>query len=242
MQGYIKLYRQILDNPIVCKDGECFAIWCYLLLNATHTEYDTMFKGKRITLIPGQLITGRKSIAQKLKVDESKVQRFLKLLEIEQQIEQQKSNKNRLITIVNWSKYQENEQQTEQQVNNKRTTSEQQVNTNNNVKNIKNDNNVNNIIKNIVEYLNERTFSDYKYSTRKTQDLIKARLNEGFTIDDFKKVIDKKTIEWLKNDKMNKYLRPQTLFGTNFESYLNQPEKQITLKDINIDDIGGMYE
>lgn len=138
MQGYIKLYRQILDNPIVCKDGECFAIWCYLLLNATHTEYDTIFKGKRITLIPGQLITGRKSIAQKLKVDESKVQRFLKLLEIEQQIEQQKSNKNRLITIINWNKYQENEQQIEQQVNNKRTTSEQQVNTNNNDKNEKN--------------------------------------------------------------------------------------------------------
>ena len=189
MQGYIKLYRQILDNPIVCKDGECFAIWCYLLLNATHTEYDTIFKGKRITLMPGQLITGRKSIAQKLKVDESKVQRFLKSLEIEQQIEQQKSNKNRLITIVNWNKYQESEQQNEQQVNNKRTTSEQQVNTNNNVKNVNNDKNVKNIIKDIVEYLNLKTNSNYRYTSRKTQDLIKARMNEGFTLEDFKKVI-----------------------------------------------------
>jgi hypothetical protein len=62
----------------------------------------------------------------------------LKYLEIEQQIEQQKTTKFTIITILNWDRYQENEQQSEQQVNNKRTTSEQQVNTNKNVKNDKN--------------------------------------------------------------------------------------------------------
>lgn len=141
MEGWIKLHRKLLENPIVCKDKDYLAVWIYLLLNATHTEYDTLFRGKRITLQKGQLITGRKSVSEKLKIDENKVQRILKTLENEQQIEQQKSNKNRLITIVSWNKYQQNEQQNEQQVNNNRTTNEQQVNTNKNIKNIKNDKN-----------------------------------------------------------------------------------------------------
>lgn len=143
MGGWVKIHRQILNNPIICKDAETFAIWLYLLLNATHQEYDVLFKGKRITLNKGQLITGRKTIASDLNISESKVQRTLKMFEIEHQIEQQTSSKNRLVSIVNWNKYQENEQQNKQQVNNNRTTSEQQVNTNKNIKNIKNDKNIN---------------------------------------------------------------------------------------------------
>lgn len=73
----------------------------------------------------------------------------------------------------------------------------------------------------IVEYLNEKAGTRYKYTSKATQDKIKARCNEGFTIDDFKTVIDKKCIEWLETD-MQKFLRPETLFGTKFESYLNQ--------------------
>ena len=137
-QGWIKLHRKMLDNPVVWKDSDHLAVWIYLLLNATHKDMDVLFKSKRITLKPGQLITGRKSIAKKLDISESKVHRVLKMLEIEQQIEQQTSNKNRLIAIVGWNEYQSCEQQIEQQVNNNRTTSEQQVNTNKNIKNIKN--------------------------------------------------------------------------------------------------------
>jgi len=137
-QGWIKLHRKMLDNPVVWKDSDHLAVWIYLLLNATHKDMDVLFKNKRITLKPGQLITSRKSIAKKLDISESKVHRVLKMLEIEQQIEQQTSNKNRLITIVRWNEYQSCEQQIEQQVNNNRTTSEQQVNTNKNIKNIKN--------------------------------------------------------------------------------------------------------
>jgi hypothetical protein len=136
LDGYIKLHRKLLENPIVCKDGEYLAIWIYLLLNATHKECDAVFKGKRITLLPGQLITGRKSIAKKFNTSESKVQRVIKKLEIEHQIEQQTSNENRLITILNWGDYQKTEQQNEQPVNNERTTSEQRVNTNKNEKNV----------------------------------------------------------------------------------------------------------
>ena len=144
--GWIKLHRKILGNPIIMKDSDHLAVWTYLLLNATHAEYPALFKGQKIMLQPGQLLTGRKSIADKLKISESKVTRILNSFKSEQQIEQQTSNKNRLISILNWDLYQISEQQIETQVNNNRTTSEQQVNTNKNVKNIKNDKNgINNI-------------------------------------------------------------------------------------------------
>jgi uncharacterized phage protein (TIGR02220 family) len=74
----------------------------------------------------------------------------------------------------------------------------------------------------IVAYLNQKTNSSYKTTSKKTKDLIRARCNEGFTFEDFKTVIDKKTQEWLHDQNMSRYLRPETLFGTKFESYLNQ--------------------
>lgn len=85
----------------------------------------------------------------------------------------------------------------------------------------------------ITDYLNEKTGSQYRSSTKKTQSLIKARFNEGFKIDDFKRVIDIKTNEWLNNKDMSKYLRPETLFGTKFESYLNQEHKPVSNDSAN---------
>lgn len=76
---------------------------------------------------------------------------------------------------------------------------------------------------NIISFLNSTTGSKYKASTDKTRRLIAARLAEGFTVDDFKTVITKKAKEWQGTD-MAQYLRPETLFGTKFEGYLNQPE------------------
>ena len=118
MDGWIKIHRKILENPIVCKDADHIAVWIYLLLNATHVNFPAVFKGKKITLHPGQLITGRKVISEKFNVSESKMQRILKTFENDRQIEQQTSNANRLITILNWEKYQLVEQQIEQPVNN----------------------------------------------------------------------------------------------------------------------------
>lgn len=76
--------------------------------------------------------------------------------------------------------------------------------------------------KEIVDYLNEKAGTKFRSQTKDTQKHIRARVNEGFTIDDFKKVIDTKTSQWLNDPKMNAYLRPATLFGTKFEGYLNE--------------------
>lgn len=73
----------------------------------------------------------------------------------------------------------------------------------------------------IIDYLNQKTGKNFKHTTNKTQIVIKARWNEGFEEDDFRRVIDNKVSEWKGTD-MEKYLRPETLFGTKFEGYLNQ--------------------
>ena len=116
MEGWISLHRKLLDNPIVCKDSDYLAVWVYLLLNATHKNYDVLFNGKRCTLKAGQLITGRKSIAGKLKINESKVKRILIEFESDQQIARQRGSRNSLISIVNWNKYQHNDQQSDRQM------------------------------------------------------------------------------------------------------------------------------
>lgn len=79
------------------------------------------------------------------------------------------------------------------------------------------------VAEDIVTFLNSVTGSNYRSTTDKTRKLIAARLAEGFTVNDFRTVITKKTKEWTGTD-MAQYLRPETLFGTKFEGYLNQPE------------------
>lgn len=73
----------------------------------------------------------------------------------------------------------------------------------------------------IISYLNEKAETAYKPTTAKTKKAIHARLEEGFAVDNFKTVIEKKCAEWIGDPKMEKYLRPETLFGTKFEGYLN---------------------
>lgn len=92
----------------------------------------------------------------------------------------------------------------------------------------------------IVAYLNEKAGTNYRAGTKKTHTCIHARLAEGFTEDDFKTVIDKKCAEWIGTD-FEKFLRPETLFGTKFESYLNA--KVTTKKTVtgNQDDLDEFF-
>lgn len=97
----------------------------------------------------------------------------------------------------------------------------------------------------IINYLNEVVGTQYRPNSKESQKHIKARLNEGYSIDDFKQVIDNMAFKWLNDEKMNRYLRPETLFGTKFESYLNElPKVKIpkTLKDVSMEDIDKMIE
>lgn len=77
----------------------------------------------------------------------------------------------------------------------------------------------------ILSRLNEKAGTNYKPTSKATQGHINARLSEGYTVEDFFTVIDKKCAEW-SGTEMAKYLRPETLFGSKFENYLNAPAAQ----------------
>lgn len=79
---------------------------------------------------------------------------------------------------------------------------------------------MNETCKQIIDFLNNRAGTNYRASSKKTQSCIHARLKEGFMLDDFYIVIDKKAQEWIGTE-YEKFLRPETLFGTKFEGYLN---------------------
>lgn len=98
----------------------------------------------------------------------------------------------------------------------------------------------------IVNYLNQKANTKYRINSDKTKKAIVARLNEKYTVDDFKHVIDVKCAEWLGNPEFEKYLRPETLFGNKFENYLQQkittkvtqPSKpQVFIKQFNPADL-----
>lgn len=74
----------------------------------------------------------------------------------------------------------------------------------------------------IVEYLNQKSGKDFKWQVKETQGKIRARWKDGFSLEDFKHVIDVKCNQWLNDPKMVKFIRPKTLFGTNFEGYKNE--------------------
>nr|WP_301907430.1 conserved phage C-terminal domain-containing protein [uncultured Anaerostipes sp.] len=76
--------------------------------------------------------------------------------------------------------------------------------------------------KEIIDHLNVKAGKSFRYTTQSTVRHINARLNEGFKLDDFITVIDTKVAEWSRDKAMKKYIRPETLFGQKFESYLNQ--------------------
>lgn len=133
--GWVKIYRKIQSKGYY-KRSEYVHLWLHLLLKANHRKVEFMWNGKLIIIKEGQLITGRKSLSLETGIPESTIERILKLLENEQQIEQEKTTKFRIITIINWKEY-----QGEQQADNKWTTNGQQADTNKNDNNNKNDKN-----------------------------------------------------------------------------------------------------
>lgn len=92
----------------------------------------------------------------------------------------------------------------------------------------------------ITDLLNQMSEKNYRHTTPKTQQLIKARWNEGFRLDDFKKVILAKCFEWRDNPDMSKFLRPETLFGTKFEGYLNNSDEVIKRAEHQISGSGSL--
>jgi len=137
-QGWIITHRKLRESSFY-KDSQAVHLWIHLLISANHKDAQVVRGNKVYEVKRGQLITGRKLLSSETGINESKLQRLLKVFEKCHMIEQQTNNVNRLVSIINYDQY----QTSEQQVNSKRTASEQQVNTNNNDNNKNNDKELN---------------------------------------------------------------------------------------------------
>lgn len=140
LQGYIKLYRKLMDSP-VWDDPNYLKLWMYCLMKATHKKREILVGNKVITLEQGQFVTGRNTLTEDLnkgmkpkqKLSEKTWYRYLENLEKWQMLTINKTNKYSIISICKWVEYQDSDQH----LTNSCPSTDHQLTTNKNVKNVK---------------------------------------------------------------------------------------------------------
>lgn len=226
--GWIKLYRQLLEDRVWLQStNEQKAILITLLLMANHEAHEWEWQGELFRVMPGQFVTSLASIERACgySVSAQNVRTALAKFEKIGFITNQSTKTGRLITIVKWEVYKSYSDPVPVELTEQSQSTHKELTPNKNDKNDKNDKKNNTytmMISEVVDYLNQICGTAYRATTTKTQTLIKARIQEGFELIDFKKVIEIKQQQWGKEEKMRKFLRPETLFGTKFEGYLNE--------------------
>ena len=197
---------------------EEYEIWKQL---NKHCNYETNISGYTVN----QLVVNSD---KRLNLTTQKVRTILKKFEKEGYIEfltsGSKGKESTLKITIKQQLFNNNVTNKSEQLQQVEGDSQQQSNNNVTTLSKKKENN-NNIYSLVIDYLNKKASTNYRASTKNTQSFINARVKEGYTVEDFKKVIDSKSREWLGTD-FEKYLRPATLFGTKFENYLNEANKK----------------
>lgn len=242
MQGWIKLYRELGDKPIWLESTpEQKVILITLLMMANHDSKEWEWMGRPYKAEAGQFVTSLQKIAAKSGkgISIQNVRTALKRFEKYDFLTDESTKVNRLITIVNWGIYQGSADKANKAINSQLTDDQQSANsqltTNKNVrtKEGKNERIKDNAgqmpdpipYREIIEHLNQNTGKAFKHTAAGHKKLIKARWNEGYRLEDFKKVIEVKSADWLNDSKMDQYLQPSTLFASKFDQYLNQQSK-----------------
>ena len=243
--NFIKIDRKMLKWEWY-KNEHTKNVFLHCLLKAYWK--DTKIEGK--TIPRGSFVSSIGNIAEELSLTPMEVRTALKHLKSTNELTSKGTNRNTVFTVTNYDLYQSKEQ-TEQQTDNKQITNKQQTDNeqitskeqtinkplttneeykeDKNIKNeeereeSKNEKKDTHLSerKQIIDYLNQKLGARYRHGSGLNKKYINARLNEGYTVDDFCEVIDKKCDEWQGTER-EKYLRPETLFGNKFESYLNQ--------------------
>lgn len=221
--GWIKLYFKILDwQWYQDTNAKCLFLHCILKANWK----DNYFMG---TLIKrGEFATSYKTLSKELKLTIDQIRLARKKLEISENITITRHSKFLVISVVNYELFQQKPQSHPNHIPITSQQSKKNKNTKEVIK-VSNSNNKLLLVEQVVGYMNELAQTNYKKSTKKTIGLINARLAEGFLIEDFKDVIYFKYNEWFKEPikfnngiMSNTYFRPNTLFGTKFEEYLEE--------------------
>lgn len=196
MAGWVKLHRSLLDWEWYDDANTC-RLFIHLLLRANHKPKN--WRG--ISIDTGQLLTGRKALAEQTGLSEQQVRTSLDKLKSTNEITIKSTSRNSLITLVCWESYQQNNQEDNQQITKYQPTDNQQITTNKNVKNIKNEKNEKKEEIQIDFDLTEKTsevFDFWKQTfgktgtvklTAKRKKNIHARLKEGYSLEDIKAAI-----------------------------------------------------
>ena len=197
------------------KDSKVKDLFIHCLLKANHRDK----KWQGILIKKGSFLTSISKLSQELSFSPMQIRTAIKKLKSTNEITIETTSQYTIIQVVKHEQYQSNNKPANKPITNGEQTDNKPITTTKNDKNKEN-------VKKIVAYLNSKTKKTFKDSSQKTKECIIARFNEGFVLEDFKKVIDTKCSHWLDDNKMNEYLRPETLFSNKFESYLNaEPTK-----------------
>ena len=191
MEGYIKLYRKLIESPVF-ENEKLLKIWVWCLCRANHVETDAIVGLQKIHLKKGQFIFGLLKASKELSIPKTTLYRNMKALETYQMISIKPENKYSVITIENWDKYQGVTGETEKQTENKRKTNGKQTETDKNVKNVKNDKNIysSEKLQEIVNLYNRICVSLPRCTmlSDRRKKALSARLHDGFQLEDFEKL------------------------------------------------------
>ena len=219
-EGWIKLHRSFLDWEWYDCPNTC-RLFIFCMLRANHK--DTKWRG--IPIKRGQFITSYDKLSIGTGLSVRNVRTSLKNLESTGEVTRESTNHMTMLTVCNYSTYNDIELSTDKpndkQVTHDRQATDKQPTTDKNEKNLKNEED----IKEVLDYLNAKTGKNFR-----TAKGLKSRFDDGYTVEDAKKVIDVKFAEWIKDPKMVQFIRPETLFSGKFDSYLNEDTEALLPK------------
>lgn len=237
--GWIKLYRSMLDWEWY-SDKNTKIVFLHILLKANYES--KRWEGHEIKR--GSYVTSNEHLAKELNLGVREVRTALSKLEKSGEIDKQSTSRFTIINVLNYNDFQDNKEEEideadKQETSNRQTSDKEETTTK------KDKNRRNKVVKkemycHVIDYLNKKAGTRYKDTVAKTVGLIESRIKEGFVEEDFFKVIDNKVREWKNNKDMRKFLRPETLFGTKFEGYLNQ--KEVSFNDNERYETGEGYD
>lgn len=232
MQGWIKLHRKVKSHWLFTEKRTFtkFEAWIDLLLEVNHKDNKFMLGNELVEVKRGQTITSIRLLCERWNWSNTKVTKFLKMLETDEMLTVKSDTKKTVITIGNYDIYQVQETEETTVKRHDNDSEATQKHTNKNDKNVKNEKEKI-PYKEIILYLNEKAGTKYKHSAQGNQKHISARWNDGYRLDDFKKVIDYCCTEWkgkifANGQKGDDYLQPSTLFNGKFDERLNKTPKQ----------------
>lgn len=189
-EGWIKLHRKLLDNSLwTCEPFTRGQAWVDLILLANH-EYGFFFKrGVKVEVQRGQVGISEVGLSDRWRWSRTKVRKFIKDLEKEQQITHQQNNVTQVVTILKYDEYQQKEQQTIQQKDSRKTPKEQQKDINKNDKNKENEKNNKDVTYNFdfsflnssfydlfIKWLDYKSARKEKYKTQESVELCYKKL------------------------------------------------------------------